>query len=132
MIRPMVDTRAARGDRIRQVILNSGKSQREIAELIGVAPQSITKWIKTGKIYIDNLESLASVTGADMRYIASGYRSDLVAEPSVKYITARSNLLDIINELDDHQANKLLVCARALVDADPDIDLTISVGGKKV
>lgn len=68
MIQPMVDIntadyRQSRGKRIADAIDASGKSQREVADLVGVTPQSITKWIRTGNIYIDNLQTLADIIG---------------------------------------------------------------------
>lgn len=132
IIQPMVDTKAVRGLRIQEAILNSGKTQREIAELIGVAPQSITKWIKTGKIYIDNLQLLADVTGVDMRYIVSGQPPTKISEPRALYQTNRSDLLTVLDQLDAQQAHKLLMCARAILDGAGDIEVSISIGGQKL
>ncbi len=131
IIQPMVDMRAARGARIQQAILDSGKSQREIAELIGVAPQSITKWIKTGKIYVDNLHALAELTGVDLRYIVSGYTPHHVSDQSEPYTTNRSELINTLDKLDAQQVHKLLICAQAFLEADADLDVSITVGGHK-
>jgi len=131
MIQPMVDIRVGRGKRIHDAILESGKSQREIADLIGVTPQSITKWIKTGKIYVDNLQTLADITEVDMRYLASGVTAKPeISEPAARYDT--SGLRDIVAQLDTRQAQKLLMCAHAILDSLGDVEISITVGGKNI
>ena len=126
----MVDTRADRGKRIQTAIQNSGKTQREIADLIGVAPQSITKWIKTGKIYIDNLQALAEVTGVDLRYFFASRHA--ISEPKSEYLAKQNELHALIDRLGEQQTRKLILCAQALLESDDNVEVNIAIGGKVV
>ncbi len=105
MIQPMVendDNKQARGERIEIAITRSGKSQREIAERMGVRPQSISKWFKTGAIQAENLWTLAEITGADVRYLMFGEATphhelhqliDLLSPQQAKQVTLFVNTL---------------------------------------
>lgn len=129
----MVDIKSARGDRIRAVILESGKSQREVADLVGVTPQSITKWLKTGKIYVDNLQALADATNTDVRYIISGNPKFKIEQPEAPYYTKHDELHTLLDTLDQQQAQQLMLCIRAILNnGDSDFEINISVGKKKV
>lgn len=50
-------------DRIRYALSKAKLSQSEAARLIGVTPQSVYKWLKSGQIDKDNLSKLAELTG---------------------------------------------------------------------
>ncbi len=126
----MVYNRSSRGTRIAEVIKKSGKSQREVAELVGVTPQSITKWLKTGNIYIGNLVSLAEITGADIRYLIYGEPGD---SEDAGYQVKHATLHSLVDKLGEKQARKLSICARAMIDYDePDIEVNISIDGNKI
>ncbi len=134
MIQPMVDIdKKARGARIAQAITDSGKTQREMSEIIGVAPQSITKWIRNGNISMDNLVALSDFTGIDLRYLISGDNFGEVAEEDMRYTVEYNSLRDIVGQLDQPQMNKLLMCARAISEStDSDVEDKISIGTKEI
>lgn len=74
-IQPMVENdsnKQSRGKRISDAIKKSGKTQREIASIIGVSPQSISKWVQTGSIQAENLWTFAEVTDTDIRFLMFG------------------------------------------------------------
>ncbi|WP_299733892.1 XRE family transcriptional regulator [uncultured Endozoicomonas sp.] len=61
--------------RISVAIERSGKSQRKVAIEIGVTPQAITKWLKTGNISRESLDGLAKATGVSASWLLSGIGS---------------------------------------------------------
>jgi len=127
MIQPMVDKKIERGKRIRRVIQDSGKTQREIAEIVGVAPQSVTKWMTTGKISLESIEALADVTGLDIRYLMSGTNPPAVAEHAALYHTQHHELHRFIDTLNDKRAQQLFACAQAIKENDDEnADVTIA------
>ncbi len=126
----MTYNRSARGTRIAEVIKASGKSQREVAELVGVTPQSITKWLRTGNIYIGNLVTLAEIAGVDIRYLIYG---DPGEGKEYGYEIKHAKLQTLVDQLDKKQARKLTLCAHALLECDDsDVEVNITVGAKKV
>ena len=119
--------KALRGQRIARAIRDSGYSQREIADLIGVTPQSITKWIKSGNIYIDNLQRLSELTGRDIAYfIAMTDNKNGIQEPGRTYQTNSEILLDLAQKLSEKQLEKVIVFANALLACESD-SIKISV-----
>lgn len=58
--------------RVAKAIKESGKSQKQIADQIGVTPQAITRWLKVGTISKDNLFKLAMATDSSFYWLASG------------------------------------------------------------
>lgn len=58
--------------RIAQAIKTSGKKQKEIAAEVGVTPQAITKWLKSGTISTESLEKFASATGVNLVWLITG------------------------------------------------------------
>ena len=117
-----------RGERIADAIRESGKSQREIAALIGVTPQSITKWIRNGNIYMENLLKLADITGVDLRYLISGPKA-IREEPPNYDRSPHSELHHLVDQLHDDQASQLTMVARAILDrGNSGLDLNISFG----
>lgn len=50
-------------EKIRYALKRASLSQTAVAQRIGVTPQSVYKWIKTGKIDKANLQKLADITG---------------------------------------------------------------------
>ena len=60
-------------ERIRQAIRQTGKSQAEIAEAVGVSNPAVTKWLKSGSIAIETLIKLAQVTSCSFEWLATGH-----------------------------------------------------------
>ena len=54
--------------RISNAIKNSGLSNTELAKKVNVERTSISKWIKTGRISVENLASLCLVLNIDPKY----------------------------------------------------------------
>lgn len=132
MIQPMVDNlKLKRGARISAAIESAGFSQRQVAALVGVAPQSITKWIKTGNIQIENLVQLADITGVNLRYLIEGDHQG-VREAPPKYSPSRVKLQGYVNQLTNKQLKKLVLCAEAIAECSDDELLTIQMGNTKI
>ncbi len=91
----------SRADRIKAAIDSSGCNQREIAEYVGVRPQSITKWLQSGNIASDNLALLAEVTGVNVQYLLFGETSE--QERYVQNI----ELHDLVEQLSAKQAESM-------------------------
>ena len=111
----MVNNKIERGQRIAKAIKQSGKTQRHIANVIGVAPQSITKWIKTGNIYMENLQKLADATQMEMRYLMFGEGPEQIQEHSPTYNSKYPDLHQLIDLMDSNQANQLKLVAEAIL-----------------
>lgn len=109
MIQPMVDldkNKKARGQRISDAIKKSGKTQGEIAAIIGVTPQSISKWTLNGSIQAENLWTFAEVTHSDIRYLMFG-------EPNPS-----AELHGLIDQLSDSQAKQVTLFINTLMSCD--------------
>lgn len=129
----MVDKdKLSRGQRIAQAIEDSPFNQSQIAARVGVTPQSITKWIKTGNIYSENLHALARITGVDFDYLLYGDKPNRIGEVAAVYRTCHPELHELVDRLDQHKASQLLLCARALSQTDKHTDLVIKFGRKTV
>lgn len=132
MIQPMVDkSKIKRGTRIASAIEAAGLSQRQAASLIGVSPQSITKWIKTGSIQVENLVYLSDITGVELRYLIEG-DVNTIREKRPVYNPSRVKLHHYVSELSDAQVKKLILCAEALNESDESVSLSIKLGNKKL
>lgn len=132
IIQPMVDIeKQKRGRRIAEAIEHSGKVQREIAELVGVTPQSITKWVKTGNIAMNNLKTLAKVTHVDVRYLLSGNEKNAIAESNLHYYTNNNELHELIDTLNRKQIKRLIPIVKTLLDAEDDLHVSIMLGNKE-
>lgn len=91
----------------------SGKDQKEIASIIGVAPSTFNEWMK-GKKYprIDKIEMLANYFGI--------LKSDLIEEPSENRYSpseplteGEKVLLDLFNRVPEDQQQLVLQMIRA-------------------
>lgn len=92
----------------------SGKDQKEIASIIGVAPSTFNEWMK-GKKYprIDKIEMLANYFGI--------LKSDLIEEPSengyspteLQLSEGEKVLLDLFNRVPEDQQQLVLQMIRA-------------------
>ena len=128
----MVDfKKQQRGQRILRAIQQSGLPQRRIAERIGVTPQSITKWIRTGNIYVDNLLALAEITGVELRYLLTGESTPAINETAKKYNTARSELHDSIDQLDEKSTRLLKLCLNAIMESEDNLGIRIEIGKRR-
>lgn len=65
------------GARVRHAIKSAGLTQKQVAEAIGVTPQSVNKWIKEGKISRDHLMDLSTATGSTFTWLATGEGAQL-------------------------------------------------------
>lgn len=116
-IQPMVDSKKTpKGRRITQAIKMSGKTQKEIADILGVKPQSVGKWVVTGNITTEHLKRLAEVTGANLHYLISGRSSLRVSEADVAYYAKHRELHDLVERLTQKQAKQLMLFAQTLLD----------------
>lgn len=59
-------------DRLKQAIKESKKSQKRIAEEIGITPQALNKWLKDGKASKENLAAFAEATDTNFSWIILG------------------------------------------------------------
>lgn len=110
----------ARGKRIADAIKHSGKTQREIAALIGVSPQSISKWIQSGSIQAENLWTFAELTDTDIRYLMFG-------EP-----TPHADLHKLIDQLSPIQAKRAKLFVNTLFGCEEaNMGFTIEYSTKK-
>ncbi|MTI13807.1 helix-turn-helix domain-containing protein [Sansalvadorimonas verongulae] len=66
------DTNHQLADRIAEAICSSDRSQRQIAIEIGVPPQTITKWIRSGSISKHNVSKLAEATSVNTYWLLTG------------------------------------------------------------
>ncbi|NRD34605.1 helix-turn-helix transcriptional regulator [Shewanella sp. DC2-4] len=86
--------------RISYTVENCGMSNTELARKIGVERTTVSKWLKTGKISIENFASLCVTLNVDPRYFLFGNLQEnlldnIQANEFKTLITA-----DMINELD--------------------------------
>ena len=65
------------GVRVKHAIKSAGLTQKQVAEAIGVTPQSVNKWIKEGKISRDHLMDLSRATGSTFTWLATGEGAQL-------------------------------------------------------
>jgi plasmid maintenance system antidote protein VapI len=65
------------GARVKHAIKGAGLTQKQVAEAIGVTPQSVNKWIKEGKISRDHLMDLSRATGSTFTWLATGEGAQL-------------------------------------------------------
>ncbi len=96
----------ARAQRISEAIKSSGKTQREIADIIGVTPQSISKWTQTGSIQAENLWAFADAIHVDIRYLMFGETS------------SHGGLHQIIDQLSTQQAKQVALFVNTLLGCD--------------
>mgnify|MGYP001131737037 CR=1 FL=1 len=66
-------------ERIAQAIEHSGKSQRKIALAIGVSPQALNKWLKTGNAKKELLVKFSKITGVNFEWLVTGL-GDMTSE----------------------------------------------------
>ena len=72
MLEGMVDKPAANlavASRIRAAVLATKKPKKEVATLLGVSPQAVTGWEKTGRISKEVLAGLSRLSGVPMEEI---------------------------------------------------------------
>ena len=67
---PMVKTTLQ--NRLQIALDSSGKSQRKIALAIGITPQALNKWLKTGNASKENLKDFSDETGCDYLWLLTG------------------------------------------------------------
>ncbi len=60
--------------RIKQAIIESGRTQDAVAEEIGVSKAAVSKWIRFGRIELHHLYSLAIATGKPPEYFFPGHK----------------------------------------------------------
>lgn len=68
-------------DRVREAIKVSGRSQRQIAIEVGVAPQSITKWLRLGYIDKKNIPAFCRACGVSIEWFLTGAGSVTADNP---------------------------------------------------
>jgi len=77
-------------EKIRYALKQASLSQTAAAQLIGVTPQSVYKWIKTGQIDKSNLQKLADVTGFRIDwFLNTNERSWSPADPESAMLKVR-------------------------------------------
>ncbi|WP_417539546.1 LexA family protein [Marinobacter sp.] len=93
-------------DRIRHALTKAGLSQTAAAHRIGVTPQSVYKWLKTGKIDKSNLQALADITGfgldwflktSERSWTPKNGSSGLVLIPGAKPLAQTVDLYPLIS-----------------------------------
>jgi transcriptional regulator with XRE-family HTH domain len=61
--------------RISEIIKDSGLTYSELARRVNVERSAVGKWVKTGKMSIDNFASLCSELSIDPNYLLYGLES---------------------------------------------------------
>jgi transcriptional regulator with XRE-family HTH domain len=84
-------------------VLNSrGIKQAEVARRLGVKPQSIVLWKRTGRIRLPNLEALAALSGFQVSYLTGrdggGAGHHRLSEPLGDYVPAAPGLQRMIDQ----------------------------------
>lgn len=73
--------------RMTEALARSGRTQAEVARLLGVTAQAVSGWFSTGTISKPNLVKFGAITGASMKELmAKEPLTAQVAEPSQKYV----------------------------------------------
>ncbi|MDI5833662.1 helix-turn-helix domain-containing protein [Shewanella xiamenensis] len=86
--------------RISYTVENCGLSNTELARKIGVERTTVSKWLKTGKISIENFAGLCIALNIDPRFFLFGdLQNDLLDSEQVDEFKELITK-DMINELD--------------------------------
>lgn len=70
-------------DVIRDALDRLGRTQQWLAEQVGVTPQAVTKWIKTGQISREKATEVARVLGVSLDVLLAGAATDSVEKGQV-------------------------------------------------
>ena len=102
------------GKNLAYYVEQSGREQREIAEIIGVAPSTFNEWVK-GRKYprIDKIEALANYFGilkSDLIEAPEG-NDPVPSEPQLTGVD--KELMDILKLIPEEQKRLLLEMGRA-------------------
>ncbi len=62
----------SQAERIIKAIKHSGLNQRKIALEIGISPQALNKWTKTGNASRESLAKFSKVTGTSLEWLITG------------------------------------------------------------
>lgn len=99
----------------------SGATQRQLAEVAGVTPQAVTKWLNGGAVEVGNLARLAEWSGysyQSLRRLVDEQKLKLVptgvAESKAPYRTAEE-FGDLWAKLTDDHRQQMLGMAKALL-----------------
>ena len=87
-------------DRIRQAIKNSGMTQAQIAEKVGVSKPAVTRWLTKGSISRNSLLKLSEVTKTDFQWLVSGQASNSASLDKIRLENLRvlANAYDSLDE----------------------------------
>ena len=66
--KPPKDWGTELGRRIRQALKDSGRTQVDLADTLGVTRQAVQSWLTTGRVHKDKLEPIALFTRKDLDY----------------------------------------------------------------
>lgn len=69
-------------DRIRQALKDAGISHAEIARRLGVTPQAVNGWFRTGRISKSSLSGIAKETGVSLEYLLGPHQIQPSGIPS--------------------------------------------------
>lgn len=109
--RPPSEVRAALAERIGLAIDRSGLNGREVADGMGVSPQSISSWRKTGKIAKERLPQFAAIVGVSIQWLMGEGPGDEIREPDglpYQALTSRDRVwLDLLHSMPASEQEKL-------------------------
>lgn len=102
-------------------IARSHRSQKEIAEAVGVSPSTFNEWVK-GKKYprIDKIEMLANYFGilkSDLIEEKNNKKNELTAQDD-KLSNNKKKLIDFAMNVPDDKVELLLKVMKSIVEAD--------------
>ena len=90
----------------------SGKDQKEMAEIIGVAPSSFNEWMRAKKYpRIDKIQMLADYFGIQMSDLIEEEKKDSPSDPTLT--EGEKVLLDLFNRVPEDQQQLVLQMIRA-------------------
>lgn len=111
-------------DRLNQAIAMTGLKKAGVARALGIKPQSITGWLKNGRIDKQNLAHLARLANVPIEAIVAGPMPVRDLPPGVRelipaYAGLKADeveLMECYRRLDDRGKELLRASARGLAD----------------
>jgi transcriptional regulator with XRE-family HTH domain len=92
----------------------SGKDQKEVAEVLGVAPSTFNEWMKAKKYpRIDKIEMLANYFGILKSDLIEEVREDGYSPSEPQLTEGEKVLLDLFNRVPEDQQQLVLQMIRA-------------------
>lgn len=98
------------GLKIKKALNDKGKTQRWLAEQIGVSDFAVTKWIKEGKISRENIGRLAHVLNMSPAEFIQGAESMSYTHPDPKI----KAMMKVMESMTEYQKDTLIKISAAV------------------